>query len=353
MPMKSLIVRFEPHRTLQPKLADHVGGRTMPVEAIDREDQPPTVPVPGIDPAQFERTRAWLDAERRKKKRGNRGNELIDVLIAGPPPDKSADRWPDEKVMAWARDVGETFQHALPGGGRFIEASVHLWERAPHIQLQFAPVIDGRLSWKAVQEFMARALTGKTHPERRKQLSLIQDGFHEVCGEPYGLERGRVGSQAVHRAPDRGEGLIGRAADAEARSDEDRREKEAAEERADADRRRADAAESEAQSAADRRVEEIRREAERQIAEVREKAQRDVEDAEFERGEALERAGYAERSRQRVSSMLLGDDREAEDRVYAEEEKKLAREARERREEHERLVAEREKDAAPERDRKR
>ena len=70
------------------------------------------------------------------------------------------------------------------GRENIASAVLHLDEKTPHLAIQIVPLVDGKLN--------ARALIGS-----RTACRIIQDMAGEV-GAPYGLERGKPGSDATH-----------------------------------------------------------------------------------------------------------------------------------------------------------
>lgn len=73
------------------------------------------------------------------------------------------------------------------GKENVIATAVHLDERTPHLVAYVVPrTMDGRLSCR---DFLGGPA----------KLKAMQTNFHEVCGKPYGLERGIEGSKAKHQ----------------------------------------------------------------------------------------------------------------------------------------------------------
>ena len=70
------------------------------------------------------------------------------------------------------------------GEENIISAVVHVDETTPHMHLNLIPVLDGRLCSKQLFD--------------RKALRELQTDFHEKVGKKWGLERGKIGSQAEH-----------------------------------------------------------------------------------------------------------------------------------------------------------
>ncbi len=70
------------------------------------------------------------------------------------------------------------------GEDNIVSAIVHMDETTPHLHLNLIPVVDGRLSAKALFD--------------RKALQALQTDFHAAVGKKWNLQRGREGSQAKH-----------------------------------------------------------------------------------------------------------------------------------------------------------
>lgn len=372
--MKCLLVRFRPKTRYQPALAAHDGGRSLPREAVPRDGTPPSIPLPGLDQKEFAAAREWLERWREgaKRRKGKPGAEAVDVIIAGPPPRESAEKWTDQQVLDWGRDIVDTFREALPPEALFLEGALHLWERAPHAHALILPVADGRLSWKATQEHLCRSLAGDVPADRRRQMSLIQDGCHAAFGEPYGLERGEVGSKARHRPPDRDKGLIERTADTQAmaarvQSEADRRVEaadRAADKRAAEAERRADDKVLGAERRADERARAAESAAARKVDQAVEDAygaEIDAEDHRFAsdllvvkaKADAdinLERRKLSEKSQQRMLAMLTAEDQRRELEARRAEDEEAEEFERKRRE---KASAEQKRDAAAAAERRR
>ena len=72
----------------------------------------------------------------------------------------------------------------LYGEENIISAVVHVDETTPHMHLNLISVLDGRLCSKQLFD--------------RKALRELQSDFHEKVGKKWGLQRGKIGSQAEH-----------------------------------------------------------------------------------------------------------------------------------------------------------
>ncbi len=238
------VVRFKSRATLPAPLAAHLRADpdARPVEAVPRDDRPPR--DLGSDP---DRAAKLVRDSLAVRRRGRRGQQCVDVLIAGPPPFESLDAWPDERVDRWAADSAAWIKDLA--GVPLHTAALHTDERSPHVHAAFPPFIldekgRPRLSWKAAQATMAERAAGREVQDHRAQLAAIQDHYHQHVGARYELDRGERGSRRRHQAPDRAQGLRDRVRDAE------RQAREAEQARVEADERAA-AAEKERREAED------------------------------------------------------------------------------------------------------
>ena len=116
-----------------------------------------------------------------RKFRDNNVKAIEYVLTASPEWWKTASR--DDrngylkKCRSWLED-----KH---GRGCIAAEWLHLDERSPHLHALCVPLFEGVLNAK-------HFLGGK------KVCSDLQTDFHKQCGEPYGLERGIMKSEAKH-----------------------------------------------------------------------------------------------------------------------------------------------------------
>ena len=134
--MRILVLRFKSRATLPDPLAGHLRADpdAQPVEAIPRKDRPPR--DLGSNPDRAERLVKEALAVRR---RGRRGQQCVDVVIAGPPAFDAPDAWPDERVdrwaadsVAWIEDLADVPLHT---------AALHTDERSPHVHVAFPPFV--------------------------------------------------------------------------------------------------------------------------------------------------------------------------------------------------------------------
>lgn len=82
----------------------------------------------------------------------------------------------------WKKETIAT-AHKLFGEENIVRMSLHMDEKTPHFHCVAVPLVDGRLSAKTL-------LT-------RKNLSKFQDDYAQAM-KPFGLNRGELGSDAVH-----------------------------------------------------------------------------------------------------------------------------------------------------------
>lgn len=109
----------------------------------------------------------------------------ISVVVSASPEAKDLPGWDWNRYLAdglaWAvRTFG--------GKQNLIQAAIHWDEGTPHLHVLMVPRLGDRLCanhW----------LDGS------QKLHELQNGFHEEVGEPWGLERGEIGSTRRHVAP--------------------------------------------------------------------------------------------------------------------------------------------------------
>ncbi|MCL5271971.1 MAG: plasmid recombination protein [Gammaproteobacteria bacterium] len=103
----------------------------------------------------------------------------------------------DEKTMkamspteqkAFFEDSTKFFMNRY-GAENVVNATVHMDETTPHMHLGVVPITDERLSAKNLFT--------------RKELIALQTDFAREVGQPYGLERGKEGSERTHLSEQR------------------------------------------------------------------------------------------------------------------------------------------------------
>lgn len=87
-----------------------------------------------------------------------------------------------EKQYAFFRDCVKFFKNKY-GEENVLSAVVHLDETTPHLHLNLIPIVSGKLCAKDLFD---------------RQLAILQTEFWKEVGEKYGLDRGKLDSQAVH-----------------------------------------------------------------------------------------------------------------------------------------------------------
>lgn len=75
------------------------------------------------------------------------------------------------------------------GAENVVNATVHMDERTPHMHIGVVPITQERLSAKNLFT--------------RKELTSLQTDFAREVGQPYGLERGKEGSEKTHLSEQR------------------------------------------------------------------------------------------------------------------------------------------------------
>ena len=103
----------------------------------------------------------------------------------------------DEKTMkamspkeqrAFFKDSTKFFMNRY-GAENVVNATVHMDERTPHMHIGVVPITQERLSAKNLFT--------------RKELTSLQTDFAREVGQPYGLERGKEGSEKTHLSEQR------------------------------------------------------------------------------------------------------------------------------------------------------
>lgn len=108
----------------------------------------------------------------------------LDILITASREDMLA--WDLPKQNRFFAKALEFVVARFGGKQNVLVASIHRDESTPHMQILLAPVnAEGR--------FSASKMVGG-----RDQLSQLQTDFHEVCGQPFDLQRGVQRTKAKH-----------------------------------------------------------------------------------------------------------------------------------------------------------
>ena len=191
------VLRIESRNGLDSALLAHVNGRARPETATEVEN-----PV-----VVFERdvkgAREAIKQVSALKRRGRRPKPMMELMVAGPPPFESPDRWSEDRNEAWVSDSLEWLHRKFPGATIAVAAH-HRDETSPHMHVLFAPTTTwGELHWgKALGE-----ATGIPYERNRlvasRQMAALQESyFDEVCRQ-HGLGRGEPKSKKRHEVIDR------------------------------------------------------------------------------------------------------------------------------------------------------
>ena len=296
------------------ELVAHLDGTTRPDTALDaktcreRRGCEPVVRLSG----EPEAARAALENHRANRRRGRQPNEVVDLVIAGPPPwEQEVDEKTGEFVgpAPWDREKVERFYKTahhwacdLAGPeSKVIGSWAHNDETSPHLQFQFVPMRDGRISWKAVAEAHVRERTGRTgRIHHRVRYSELRDSLAEAM-KPFGLDRGevRIFDEGGQKAEPIDRGKAARHEEAVAKAERDR---------AVAERDRAEAAAAAAWAEQEKRAREARqereaaKEAEVEAVDRRAKVEAELSAIEQDRTEARKAAVKAAEKERRAEA---------------------------------------------------
>ena len=231
--------------------------------------------------------------------RGPKAAPCMSILAAGPPRYGDDDAWDQNKVRAWATDTVKWVLRRAGKGARLAHCALHQDEAAPHLHVELVVADErGRLGWNRIRDRFgeewqtsgeqAEEQDWKEERERARKhggpprltvrspsappplpriqkgrlqgpalMSAMQTNYYRDVAHLHGLERGEIGSTAVHAPVDRAKGLELRVGEERRRADERADERATVAEKA-ADKReraadqRATAAEQ-AEKAADKR----------------------------------------------------------------------------------------------------
>ena len=256
--------------------------------------------------------------------RGPKAAPCMSILAAGPPRYGDDDAWDQNKVRAWATDTVKWVLRRAGKGARLAHCALHQDEAAPHLHVELVVADErGRLGWNRIRDRFgeewqtsgeqAEEQDWKEECERARKhggpprltvrspsappplpriqkgrlqgpalMSAMQTNYYRDVAHLHGLERGEIGSTAVHAPVDRAKGL-------ELRVGEERRR---ADERADERATVAEQAADERERAADERA---------AAAEQAEKAADERERAADQRAAAAEQAEKAADKRERAA----------------------------------------------------
>ena len=194
--------------------------------------------------------------------RGPKAAPCMSILAAGPPRYGDDDAWDQNKVGAWAADTVKWVLQRAGKGARLAHCALHQDEAAPHLHIELVVADErGRLGWnrirdrfgeewqtsreqeterywKGEQEWMRKhggpPRSSVRDPSASPPLPRIQEGrlrgpalmsamqtnYYRDVAHLHGLERGEIGSTAVHAPVDRAKGLELRVSEERRRADE-------------------------------------------------------------------------------------------------------------------------------------
>lgn len=186
------VVRIKSRAELSFQLYRHIIGSVRPVSARAIAD-----PVVVLE-------EGWEDAREQvelfnlgyRGKRGRRANQVVEVLLAGPPRYATAEEWCSQTEAQWARAAVGWCRDLMGSESVVVAAALHRDEAAPHVHFLFVPIHEGRLGWCRVrdasaQRFHKRADTKPRTPGRK--YTCFQDDFQAQVGKRFGLARGQSG----------------------------------------------------------------------------------------------------------------------------------------------------------------
>ena len=210
------VFRIKGRKTMPRPLAKHLEGETRPPEAVGRAEfgGRASIRIAG-DPDVADRRLAEALAIKRP---GRPGLSSVEVFGSGPPPFDAPDRWPAERVMAWARRFATWLDDAIGPDAVIRNLDMHLDERSPHLHGDVVPLVRDDLGLKRSWEAVAASMAGDKSAKGPAVMRAIQDRYYENVSKPSSLGRGKIGSKRRHEPPDRVKGLRERVQDAEARA---------------------------------------------------------------------------------------------------------------------------------------
>lgn len=150
--------------------------------------------------------RQWRNEAKQTRGRGKPPVPWCEAVFVGA---KIID-WPPAKGRAWAEACVAAFERLMPHA-KLIEAQLHTRESEWHVHVVAQPRgIDQLGRVKCSKNAMLRTAieveTGEPPPfagrrgrkRHGEDCTALQDAFHQVCGEPFGLLRGDRDSKARH-----------------------------------------------------------------------------------------------------------------------------------------------------------
>lgn len=162
---------------------------------------------PSATPADM---RKWRKEAQQARGRGKPPEPWCEAIFVGP----QIIDWSPKQGRRWADTCVAEYERLMPHA-RIIEAQLHTRETAWHVHIVAQPRgIDQMDRLKCSKNAMIRTAieieTGEPPPyagrrgldNHGEDCMALQDAFHRVCGEPFGLLRGERGSKAAHRELD-------------------------------------------------------------------------------------------------------------------------------------------------------
>ena len=196
MPPRPHVLRVDPVMRCGPGIRYHVLGKKRPPTALPSMLETENI-VLVDDPSAMEpiyRLRAC-------RPRGRPAAEARSFLVAGPPPYCAQDpAWSELFGLQYLYIAFEWICDRLGEESRIIAAAIHRDEGVLHLHVLAVPIVDGRICWADLRVRFGEGVMGPTRYGR------MQTKFYYEISRGFGLERGKVGSAAVHKRPDRKKG---------------------------------------------------------------------------------------------------------------------------------------------------
>ena len=170
----------------------HVVGLSRPAHA--REIAEPCIRIGGVGHVQA-LVALELAKAARGPRRGRRGNDVVFLMLGGPPTytGEQGEPWPRERELEWARAAHAWVEDVYGPEAIVVESVLHRDEASPHLHVSVVPMVGGRPSEKAcAHRYLARML----HPRRKagRFYSALADCFYTEVSRRFGIARGQKGS---------------------------------------------------------------------------------------------------------------------------------------------------------------
>ena len=182
-------------------LVRHILGELRPPTA---RDVPEPIEGYGGDSAAALAALREAQADRKRRKvRGARPCELVDVLFAGPPSYGTPEEWTRELETEWAQACMSWLRDVLGPRAPIVAAAVHRDETSPHLHVLAVPIgADGDLGWTRIER-AAVERAGGSMKRRGGGYTGLQDAFYADVSRFFGLGRGERGSKRKRAPTDR------------------------------------------------------------------------------------------------------------------------------------------------------